>query len=103
MALFNNTPAVASKSLRVLARLLAYPDAELRSHGDLERLAVAWREASPRHRMLLAMALGDLGAAAALCEDPSLRAETQDLRVRLLDVLGRPKAALAALPPLPIT
>ena len=31
MALFN-TPPVASKSLRVLARLLAYPDAELRSH-----------------------------------------------------------------------
>ena len=31
MALFNNPP-VASKSLRVLARLLGYPDAELRSN-----------------------------------------------------------------------
>jgi nitrate reductase delta subunit len=31
MALFNNIPQ-ATKSLRVLARLLGYPDAELRSH-----------------------------------------------------------------------
>lgn len=31
MALFNNSP-IATKSLRVLARLLSYPDAELRKH-----------------------------------------------------------------------
>lgn len=33
MALFNNPPA-AARSLRALARLLGYPDAELRSHLD---------------------------------------------------------------------
>ncbi len=36
MALFNNTPPDASLSLRVLAKLLGYPDADLRQHlGEL--------------------------------------------------------------------
>ncbi len=32
MSLFNTTPAPATKTLRVLAHLLSYPDAELRAH-----------------------------------------------------------------------
>ncbi|WP_425256546.1 nitrate reductase molybdenum cofactor assembly chaperone [Rubrivivax sp. RP6-9] len=32
MSLFNNTPAPATRTLRVLAHLLSYPDAELRAH-----------------------------------------------------------------------
>jgi nitrate reductase delta subunit len=32
MSLFNTTPVPASKTLRVLAHLLSYPDAELRAH-----------------------------------------------------------------------
>jgi len=39
MALFNPTPAAAT-SLRVLARLLGYPDAELRGHLDELRAAL---------------------------------------------------------------
>jgi nitrate reductase molybdenum cofactor assembly chaperone NarJ/NarW len=32
MSFFNTSPTTATKTLRVLAHLLSYPDAELRSH-----------------------------------------------------------------------
>ena len=32
MSFFNTTPVLATKTLRVLAHLLSYPDAELRAH-----------------------------------------------------------------------
>jgi nitrate reductase assembly molybdenum cofactor insertion protein NarJ len=32
MSFFNTTPTTATKTLRVLAHLLSYPDAELRAH-----------------------------------------------------------------------
>jgi nitrate reductase delta subunit len=55
MALFNNPP-VASKSLRVLARLLGYPDAELRGHlADL-------RGALHQERALTPQRLAELDA-----------------------------------------
>jgi nitrate reductase delta subunit len=50
MALFNNPP-VASKSLRVLARLLGYPDAELRSHLADLRGALHQERALPPQRL----------------------------------------------------
>jgi nitrate reductase delta subunit len=47
MALFNNPPA-AARSLRALARLLGYPDAELRSHlDDLREALHAERTLTP--------------------------------------------------------
>jgi nitrate reductase molybdenum cofactor assembly chaperone NarJ/NarW len=42
MSLFNTTPAAATKTLRVLARLLSYPDADLRAH--LPELRTALRD-----------------------------------------------------------
>jgi nitrate reductase delta subunit len=53
MTLFN-APKVASRSLRVLSRLLGYPDAELRAH--LAEL----REALHGERALSAARLGEL-------------------------------------------
>lgn len=50
MALFNNPP-VASKSLRVLARLLAYPDAELRGNLPALREALHTERALPQQRL----------------------------------------------------
>jgi nitrate reductase delta subunit len=32
MSFFHTTPSAATKTLRVLAHLLSYPDAELRAH-----------------------------------------------------------------------
>ena len=55
MALFNNPP-VATKSLRVLARLLGYPDAELRA--NLAEL----RAALQAERALAPQRLAELGA-----------------------------------------
>jgi nitrate reductase delta subunit len=78
MALFNNTPAVASKSLRVLARLLAYPDAELRSHLG------ALREALHEERVLEPLRLAELdGLIEALALAPAL--ETEAAYVELFD------------------
>ena len=51
MALFNNPPPVASKSLRVLARLLDYPDAELRSNLTALREALHGERALPPQRL----------------------------------------------------
>ena len=50
MALFNHSP-VASKSLRVLARLLGYPDAELRGHLAELRDALHQERALPPQRL----------------------------------------------------
>jgi nitrate reductase delta subunit len=50
MALFNNPP-VASKSLRVLARLLGYPDAELRGNLAELRQALHGERALPPQRL----------------------------------------------------
>jgi nitrate reductase delta subunit len=50
MALFNNPP-VASKSLRVLARLLGYPDAELRGNLAELRQALHDERALPPQRL----------------------------------------------------
>jgi nitrate reductase delta subunit len=78
MALFNNTPPVASKSLRVLARLLAYPDAELRSHLG------ALREALHEERALEPLRLAELdGLIEALALAPAL--ETEAAYVELFD------------------
>ena len=55
MALFNHPP-VASKTLRVLARLLAYPDAELRDH------LATMREALHAERALAPQRLAELDA-----------------------------------------
>ena len=50
MSLFNHPP-VASKSLRVLARLLGYPDAELRGHLAELRDALHEERALPPQRL----------------------------------------------------
>ena len=58
MALFNNIPK-ATKSLRVLARLLGYPDAELRSNMALLRSALREESALPPQRLVELDALMD--------------------------------------------
>ncbi|MDI1236909.1 MAG: nitrate reductase molybdenum cofactor assembly chaperone [Polaromonas sp.] len=78
MALFNNTPAVASRSLRVLARLLGYPDAELRSHLDVLREALHEERALEPQRLAELNALID-----ALALAPAL--ETEAAYVELFD------------------
>lgn len=78
MALFNNTPAMASKSLRVLARLLGYPDAELRSHLG------AMGEVLHQERALEPQRLAELDALIeALALAPAL--ETEAAYVELFD------------------
>jgi len=78
MALFNNTPPAASKSLRVLARLLAYPDAELRSH------LAAMGEALHEEHALAPQRLAELDALIeALALAPAL--ETEAAYVELFD------------------
>ncbi len=77
MALFNHPP-VASKTLRVLARLLAYPDAELRDH------LAPLREALHAERALAAPRLAELDALIdALLLAPAL--ETEVAYVELFD------------------
>ena len=66
MALFN-TIAQASKSLRVLALLLGYPDAELRAHlGDLRAALHAERALSPARLAELDALIATLGRKAVL-------------------------------------
>ena len=43
MSFFNTTPTTATKTLRVLAHLLSYPDAELRAHVELARMRILQR------------------------------------------------------------
>src|SRR5665647_979284 len=64
MQLFNNPP-MASKSLRVLARLLGYPDAELRGNLAELREALHDERALPPHRLAELDALIDSLALAA--------------------------------------
>ena len=64
MALFSNPP-VASKSLRVLARLLGYPDAELRAHlADM-------RDALHAERALSQSRLAELDALIGTLQRPA--------------------------------
>lgn len=72
-------------------------DAELRRTGDLDALVTAWREAPALHRFWLARARGDLEQAQRVCAEPELQASHREVRVQILDVLGRPAEALAAL------
>lgn len=51
MALFNTTPKAAPRTLRALARLLGYPDAELRAHLPLLRDALHAEGALPKSRL----------------------------------------------------
>ncbi|MBK8099871.1 MAG: VWA domain-containing protein [Planctomycetes bacterium] len=68
----------------------------LRTRGDLEPLATAWRDASPMHRYRLARVQGDLEGATRVLAASDLPIRDRELPA-LLEVLGRPKAALAAL------
>lgn len=70
---------------------------ELARRGDVEALRTAWKDAPVLHRMQLALADGDLAEVARLAADPSIAAGQLDLRIRVLDLLGRPKEALAAM------
>lgn len=72
-------------------------DTQLRTTGDLAPLQQQWSTASPLHRLLLARAVGDLAAAVEASNAPELQPSQRELRVRLLDILGRPKDALTAL------
>jgi nitrate reductase delta subunit len=62
MPLFNPKPAVAAKTLRALARLLSYPDAQLRSHLP------ALRDALHDEHALRAARLAELDAFIASLE-----------------------------------
>ena len=67
MALFNHPP-MASKSLRVLARLLGYPDAELRGNLAALREALHGERALPPQRLAELNALMDFIAQSAPLE-----------------------------------
>jgi Ca-activated chloride channel homolog len=86
-------PAGAADEATVRATI----DAELREHGDLADLAKRWHDAPAMQRYWLARAQGDLAKAAELCAEPPLATVYRDERVRILDAIGRPAEALAAL------
>lgn len=66
MALFNN-PVAASKSLRVLALLLGYPDAELRGHlADLRGALRAEHALTPERLAEIEALIASIGRAAPL-------------------------------------
>lgn len=71
--------------------------AELARRGGLGELRVAWQGAPVMHRLHLALAEGDLAEVARLAADPSLGPAQRALRVRVLDLLGRPREALDAM------
>jgi len=81
MALFNHPP-VASKTLRVLARLLAYPDAVLRDH------LAPLREALHAERALAPQRLVELDALI----DSLLRAPTLEAEVAYVELFDRGRA-----------
>ena len=70
---------------------------ELARRGDVVALRAAWQDASALHRMELALAEGDLAEVARLAADPAIAAAQRTLRIRVLDLLGRPKEALEAM------
>ncbi len=81
MALFNTIPS-ASKSLRVLARLLAYPDAELRTHlADL-------RAALHEERALAPQRLAELDALIASLE----RGAPLEIEAQYVEMFDRGRA-----------
>ena len=77
MALFNHPP-VATKSLRVLARLLGYPDAELRSNLTALREALHGERALPPQRLAELDALMNSIAQSAPLEAEALYVELFD-------------------------
>ena len=77
MALFNHPP-VATKSLRVLARLLGYPDAELRSNLTTLREALHGERALPPQRLAELDALMSSIAQSAPLEAEALYVELFD-------------------------
>ena len=81
MALFN-TPITATKTLRVLARLLAYPDAELR--GNLSEL----RQALHEERALPALRLAELDALI----DQLVRPASLDTEAAYVELFDRGRA-----------
>lgn len=81
MALFNNPP-IASKSLRVLARLLGYPDAELR------RNLAPLRDALHGERALSQQRLAELDALISLLE----RAEAFEVEADYVQLFDRGRA-----------
>ena len=82
MALFNNPPPVASKSLRVLARLLGYPDADLRANLP------ALRDALHGERALSPPRLAELDALIAAIE----RAAPLDAEADYVQLFDRGRA-----------
>src|ERR1700674_962251 len=81
MVLFNNPP-VASKSLRALARLLGYPDVELRSHLAALRDALHGESAVSQAR------LAELDALIGSLE----RAATLDVESHYVEIFDRGRA-----------
>ena len=77
MALFNHPPA-ATKSLRVLARLLSYPDTGLRSNLTALRDALHLEHALPPQRLAELDALMDVIERAAPLETEALYVELFD-------------------------
>ena len=77
MALFNHPP-IAAKSLRVLARLLDYPDAELRSNLTALREALHGERALPPQRLAELDALMNSIAQSAPLEAEALYVELFD-------------------------
>jgi nitrate reductase delta subunit len=77
MALFNHPPA-ATKSLRVLARLLGYPDTALRSNLTALRNALHLEHALPPQRLAELDALMDVIERAAPLETEALYVELFD-------------------------
>ena len=77
MALFNHPPA-ATKSLRVLARLLSYPDTGLRSNVTALRDALHLEHALPPQRLAELDALMDVIERAAPLETEALYVELFD-------------------------
>lgn len=70
--------------------------AELRTQGDLDALATAWRDGTPEQRIALARARGDLATIVALGESSTDR-PTRVLRAVALEMLGRLPEAIAVL------
>ncbi|MEO6016155.1 MAG: nitrate reductase molybdenum cofactor assembly chaperone [Polaromonas sp.] len=104
MALFNNPP-MASKSLRVLARLLGYPDAELRSNlgklrdalhaehalapqrlGELDALIQSLEQAVPLDAEAAYVELFDRGRATSLHVFEHVHGDSRDRGPAMIDL-----------------
>lgn len=87
-------PGVAAPTEEATVR--AAIDHELRERGDLGELAKSWRDGAAMQRYWLARAQGDLSKAIEIAAEPALATIYRDERVRMLDAIGRPQEALAA-------